>query len=320
MAEKALAARLVLNRIGVGAVTLLLVSAVIFTITSLLPGDAAQEALGQSATPETVAALRAQYGLDKPGPVRYANWLGGLVTGNLGQSFTAAMPVSDLIATRLPKSLLLAAVTAAVSVPIALAIGILAAMGRGGALDRALSLGTLSMVAIPEFLVATIAVLVFAVKLRWLPALSNAVDIRDAGQFFRTYAMPVLTLCFVVIAQMARMTRAAVLDQLSAPYVEMAVLKGAKPARVALRHALPNAIGPIANAVALSLSYLLGGVVIVETNFNYPGIASLMVDAVTNRDMPVVQACAMIFCFAYLLLVLAADLVAILSNPRLRHR
>jgi len=320
MADKALAARLVAHRIGIGALTLLIVSAVIFTITNLLPGDAAQEALGQSATPETVAALRAQYGLDKPGPVRYASWLWGLATGNLGQSFTASMPVAELIATRLPKSLLLAAVTAAVSVPIALAIGILSAMWRGGALDRALSLATLSMVAVPEFLVATIAVLLFAVKLRWFPALSNAVDIKDAGQFFRTYAMPVLTLCFVVIARMARMTRAAVIDQLSASYVEMAVLKGAKPARVALRHALPNAIGPIANAVALSLSYLLGGVVIVETIFNYPGIASLMVDSVTNRDMPVVQACAMIFCFAYLLLVLVADLVAILSNPRLRHR
>lgn len=320
MAEKALAARLVANRVGVGVFTLLIVSAVIFTITGLLPGDAAQEALGQSATPETVAALRAQYGLDKPAPVRYASWLGGLVTGNLGQSFTASMPVAELIATRLPKSLLLAAVTAAVSVPIALAIGILSAMWRGGLLDRALNVATLCMVAVPEFLVATLAVLVFAVKLRWFPALSNAVDITSAGQFFRTYAMPVLTLCFVVIAQMARMTRAAVIDQLSASYVEMAVLKGARPARVALRHALPNAIGPIANAVALSLSYLLGGVVIVETVFNYPGIASLMVDSVTNRDMPVVQACAMIFCAAYLLLVLVADLTAILSNPRLRHR
>ena len=320
MAEKALAARLVASRVGVGAFTLVIVSAVIFTITGLLPGDAAQEALGQSATPETVAALRAQYGLDKPAPVRYANWLGGLLTGNLGQSFTASMPVADLIATRLPKSLILAAVTAAVSVPIALTIGILSAMWRGGVLDRALNVATLCMVAVPEFLVATLAVLVFAVKLRWFPALSNAVDITSAGQFFRTYAMPVLTLCFVVIAQMARMTRAAVIDQLSASYVEMAVLKGARPARVALRHALPNAIGPIANAVALSLSYLLGGVVIVETVFNYPGIASLMVDAVTNRDMPVVQACAMIFCAAYLLLVLVADLVAILSNPRLRQR
>lgn len=319
MAEKAVAARLIAHRVGVGAFTLLIVSAVIFTITNLLPGDAAQEALGQSATPETVAALRAQYGLDKPGPIRFASWLRGLATGDLGQSFTARIPVAELIATRLPKSLLLAAVTAVVSVPIALAIGILSAMWRGGKLDRALNLATLSMVAVPEFLVATIAVLVFAVKLRWFPALSNAIDFKDADQFFRTYAMPVLTLCFVVIAQMARMTRAALIDQLSASYVEMAVLKGARPARVALRHALPNAIGPIANAVALSLSYLLGGVVIVETIFNYPGIASLMVDAVTNRDMPVVQACAMIFCFAYLLLVLVADLVAILSNPRLRH-
>lgn len=311
---------LVANRIGAGALTLLIVSAVIFMITGWLPGDAAQELLGQSATPEAVAALRAQLGLDKPALVRYLHWLGGLVTGDLGKSMTAGIPVADLVATRLPKSLMLAAVTAAVSVPIALTIGIVSAMFRGTALDRGLNLVTLSMVAVPEFLVATIAVLVFAVKLQWLSALSNAAEITSPLQFVRTYAMPVATLCFVIVAQMARMTRAAVIDQLSAPYVEMAVLKGARPARVALTHALPNAIGPIANAVALSLSYLLGGVVIVETIFNYPGIASLMVDAVTNRDMPIVQACAMIFCFAYLLLVLVADLAAILANPRLRHR
>ncbi len=311
---------LIANRIGSGALTLLIVSMVIFIITGWLPGDAAQEALGQSATPETVAALRAQYGLDKPPYVRYIDWMLGLASGNLGESFAARMPVSDLIATRLPKSLILAAVTAAVSVPIALAIGIVSAMWRGTALDRVLNIATLSMVAVPEFLVATIAVLVFAVNLQWLSALSNAVDVSTPTQFVRTYAMPVMTLCFVVIAQMARMTRAAVIDQLSASYVEMAVLKGARPARVALRHALPNAIGPIANAVALSLSYLLGGVVIVESIFSYPGIASLMVDSVANRDMPVVQACAMIFCAAYLLLVLVADVVAILANPRLRHR
>lgn len=311
---------LVANRIGVGALTLLIVSAVIFLITGWLPGDAAQELLGQSATPEAVAALREQLGLDKPALLRYVDWLSGLATGDLGKSMSAGIPVADLIGARLPKSLMLAAVTAAVSVPIALTIGIVSAMFRGTALDRGLNLVTLSMVAVPEFLVATIAVMVFAVKLQWLSALSNVAEITSPGQFLRTYAMPVATLCFVIVAQMARMTRAAVIDQLSAPYVEMAVLKGARPTRVALRHALPNAIGPIANAVALSLSYLLGGVVIVETIFNYPGIASLMVDAVTNRDMPVVQACAMIFCFAYLVLVLVADLVAILANPRLRHR
>ena len=191
-------------------------------------------------------------------------------------------------------------------------------MRRGSLLDRGLNLATLSLVAVPEFLIATIAVLIFAVKLNWLSALSNTADTATLGAFVRAYAMPVMTLCCVIIAQMARMTRASVIDQLGASYVEMAVLKGARPVRVVLSHALPNAIGPIANAVALSLSYLLGGVVIVETIFNYPGIASLMVDAVTNRDMPLVQACAMIFCTAYLVLVLVADVVAIVSNPRLR--
>jgi peptide/nickel transport system permease protein len=179
---------------------------------------------------------------------------------------------------------------------------------------------TLSTVAVPEFLIATIAVLVFAVKLRWLPALSYLSEVSSFGGLLRIYAMPVMTLCCVLVAQMARMTRAAVLDQLNASYVEMAILKGASPMRVVLRHVLPNTIGPIANAVALSLSYLFGGVVIVESIFNYPGLASLMVDAVTNRDMPLVQGCVMVFCAAYLLLVLIADLAQIVSNPRLRQR
>lgn len=319
-APKFAALRLVAGRVAAGILTLLLVSALIFLVTALLPGDAADAALGQAATPQAVAALRAQLGLDQPGWLRYLHWLSGLATGDLGRSMLAQLPVTQLVAARLPKSLMLAAATAALSVPIALAIGLVSAMWRGRLLDRVLSLVTLSMVAVPEFLVATIAVLVFAVKLRWVSALSNAVDIATPVQFLRAYALPVLTLCFVVIAQMARMTRAAVIDQLRAPYVEMAILKGVRPARVALAHALPNAIGPIANAVALSLSYLLGGVVIVETIFDYPGLASLMVDAVANRDIPVVQACAMIFCTGYLLLVLVADLCAILSNPRLRHR
>ncbi|VWD02304.1 ABC transporter permease [Burkholderia lata] len=306
------------RRIAVTALTLLIVSAIIFTITNLLPGDAAQAALGQSATPETVAALRQQFGLDMPAHVRYAHWLAGLLHGDFGRSLSGDMPVSEMIGTRLPKSLTLAAITTAVSVPIALLLGILAAVKRESVVDRAISLGTLSLVATPEFLIATVAVLVFAVKLRWLSALSYGGPIESLHDFRRAYAMPVLTLCAVVIAQMARMTRAAVIEQLSASYVEMAVLKGASPARVVLRHALPNAIGPIANAIALSLSYLLGGVIVVETIFNYPGLASLMVDAVSNRDFPLVQACTLIFCVAYLTLVLVADLCSIVSNPRLR--
>lgn len=311
-------ARLVISRLAVGVLTLLIVSLVVYFLTSLLPGDAVQEQLGQEATPEAVAALRAQLGLDQPVYLRYLYWLGGLVTGNPGVSLVNGMPVDSMIASRLPNTLRLAAITALVSVPLALTIGILSAMYRGSIFDRYSNMLAVFAVSVPEFLIATIAVLIFAVKLGWLSALSRNVDVHTFGELVRVYAMPVLTLCCVLTAQMARMTRAAVIDQLSAPYVEMAVLKGARPIRVVLRHALPNAIGPIANAVALSLSYLLGGVVIVESIFNYPGIATLMVNGVITRDMPLVQACVMMFCLGFLVLVLLADLCAILSNPRLR--
>ncbi|MDE2485760.1 MAG: ABC transporter permease [Alphaproteobacteria bacterium] len=309
---------LVLRRIGSAAIVLLLVSAIVFTISSLLPGDAASEMLGQSATPQAVAALRAKMGLNEPAPVRYAHWLGGLLRGDPGVSLADNLPVATLVASRLPKSLLLAGLTAAFATPLALALGILAAVRRDSAIDRALSLATLSMVAVPEFLVATLLVLLFAVKLRWLPSITIVPEHPSLWSFLRGYLLPVLTLTFGVVAQMARMTRAAVIDQLRQPYAEMARLKGLSPARVVLVHALPNAAGPIVNAVALSLSYLLGGAIIVETIFNYPGIASLMVDAVTSRDMPLLQACAMIFCAGYMILVLVADIAAILANPRLR--
>lgn len=311
--------KLLLSRLGIGALTLLIVSIVVFGITNLLPGDAAQESLGQAATPEAVAALRVQFGLDQPAPQRYAHWLIQMLKGDAGVSLVNGQAISALIGDRLPSSLVLAGATAVVSVPLALSLGILSAMFRGSRFDRGMNMLAVSLVSVPEFLIATLAVLLFAVKLRWLSALSHTADIETLGQFLRAYAMPVFTLCCVIVAQMARMTRAAVIDQLRSPYVEMARLKGARPVRIVLTHALPNAIGPIANAVALSLSYLLGGVLIVESIFNYPGIANLMIDAVTTRDIPLVQACAMIFCGAYLLLVMLADICAILSNPRLRN-
>jgi peptide/nickel transport system permease protein len=308
------------QRIALALLSLLAVSAVVFAITAVLPGDAAEEQLGQDATPAALAALRTQMGLDVPAPQRYAQWLLGMAKGDLGRSATTQMPVSQLVASRLPNSLLLAAVTALFSVPIALTLGIASAVWRGSWFDRVASTTAVGVVSVPEFLVATLAVLVFAVKLRWLPALSFVSDIDSLGQMLRAFAMPVLVLCCVIVAQMMRMTRAAVIDQLEAPYIEMVRLKGASPMRMVLAHALPNAVGPIANAVALSLSYLLGGVIIVETIFNYPGIAKLMVDGVSQRDMPLVQTCAMIFCCAYLILVTAADICGILANPRLRHR
>jgi peptide/nickel transport system permease protein len=312
--------RLILNRVALAAVSLLVISAIVFAITDLLPGDAAEAQLGQEATAESLAALRHQMGLDVSGPRRYGQWLAGLLQGQPGVSVVTELPVTEMMASRLPASLMLAAITAAISVPLALGLGIASAMWRGSWFDRALSSGAVAVVSVPEFLVATLAVLVFAVQLRWLPALSYSQSVDSPLQMLRAFAMPVLSLCCVTVAQMMRMTRAAVVDQLKAPYIEMVRLKGASPTRMVLAHALPNAIGPIANAVALSLSYLLGGVIIVETIFNYPGIASLMVDGVAQRDMPLVQTCAMLFCAVYLLLVTLADLCSILANPRLRHR
>ena len=308
------------QRVLMALLSLLAVSAIVFSITAVLPGDAAQEQLGQDATPEALAALRTQMGLDVPAPMRYLHWLGGIARGDLGTSTTTQLPVGELVASRLPNSLLLAAVTALFSVPIALGLGIASAVWRGSWFDRIASTAAVAVVSVPEFLVATLAVLVFAVKLHWLPALSYAGDIESVGQMLRAFAMPVLSLCCVIVAQMMRMTRAAVIDQLEAPYIEMVRLKGASPLRMVMAHALPNAVGPIANAVALSLSYLLGGVIIIETIFNYPGIAKLMVDGVSQRDMPLVQTCAMVFCAGYLILVTAADICGIVANPRLRHR
>lgn len=311
--------RLIANRLLVSVATLLFVSIVVFGATQLLPGDVAQAILGQSATPESVAGLRTALGLDRPALERFVSWLGNLVTGDAGVSLVNQKPIGDLIWKRLSSSLTLAGIVALFAVPLALFLGITSAVWRGSIYDRIVGIATVSVVSVPEFLVATLAVLVFAVHLQWLPALSFLPASATWPQFLRAVAMPVMTLSFVVIAQMARMTRAAVTDALRSPYVEMAALKGASPARIVLRHALPNTVGAIANATALSLSYLLGGVIIAETIFNYPGIAKLMVDSVAMRDMPVVQACAMVFCAAYLLLVTVADIVAILSNPRLRH-
>jgi peptide/nickel transport system permease protein len=316
----ALVLRLVATRIAISLLTLLIVSALVFIVTGLLPGDVAEAILGQSATPEALAGLRAALHLDLPAHERYLTWLGGLVTGDPGQSLVNRLPVARLIGSRLPNSLLLASLTAAFAVPVALTLGITAAIWRGSWYDRVVGILSVSIVSVPEFFVATLAVLIFAVKLHWLPALSYASDVRSVAQLLRSFAMPIMTLSFVIMAQMVRMSRAALVTQLDSSYVEMAVLKGARPARIVLSHALPNALGPIVNAVALSLSSLLGGVIIVETIFNYPGLAKLMVDAVSTRDMPLVQACAMILCAAYLALVTVADVFAILANPRLRHR
>ena len=309
----------VLRRLGLGLVTLWVVSVLVFAGTEVLPGDVAEAILGQSATPEAVAAIRAQLNLDRPAPVRYVEWLTNLLRGDLGMSLAADREISEMISGRLKNTLILASLTAALSVPLSLAMGLAAAMFPGGRVDRLVTVSTLFLLSVPEFFIAATLVLIFAVHLQWLPAITYVTEYESVWQMVKSLALPILTLTTSVVAHMARMTRAAIINVMTSPYIEMAILKGVPRGRIVLRHALFNAVGPVVNVVALNLAYLVSGVVIVETVFAYPGLAKLMVDAVSRRDMPLVQACAMIFCTAYILFILVADVLAILANPRLRQ-
>jgi peptide/nickel transport system permease protein len=311
--------RMVLQRLGIGIATLFVVSVIVFIITSILPGDVASIILGQSATPETLAALRAELGMDKPGYVRYFSWLGNMISGDLGISKAGGATITSLIDSRIWNTLMMAGLVSLISIPISIALGLWAAMHPGTKLDRIVTFGTLSTISVPEFFIATIMVLIFAVKLKWLPATLYLTGNESWTELLKAMAMPLITLVIVVSAQMIRMTRAGILNVMSSPYIEMAILKGVPRKRIILRHALYNAIGPIVNVIALNLAYLVSGVVIVETIFSYPGLAKLMIDGVQTRDLPLVQACAMIFCAVYVILILLADIASILSNPRLRH-
>ena len=315
----------ILRRTALGIATLFVVSVLIFIGTSILPGDVANIILGQMATPESLAALRAKLGLDEPAHIRYFIWLADLLTGDLGFSKAGAgagtigTPISEMLMPRLVNTLRLGVAVAVVAVPFAVTVGLLAAMYPGTRLDRTVTFTTLGLISVPEFLVATVLVLVVAVHLGWLPATAYISGQETGWKLIRALAMPALTLVIVASSQIMRMTRATVLNVMSSPYIEMAILKGVSRKRIILHHALLNAVGPIVNVIALNLAYLVSGVVIVETVFAYPGLAKLMIDAVQTRDLPLVQACAMIFCATYIVLIFIADMVSILSNPRLRH-
>ena len=311
--------QMVLQRIAIGFATLIVVSVIVFVMTSVLPGDVAQIILGQSATPETLAALRAELGLDQPGYIRYFLWLGNMATGDLGISKAGGATISSLISSRIGNTMMMAGLVAIISIPISIGLGLWAAMHPGTWLDRIVTFGTLSTISVPEFFIATVLVLIFAVKLQWLPSTIYLTGDETYLELFRALAMALFTLVIVVSAQMIRMTRAGILNVMSSPYIEMAILKGVPRGRIITRHALLNAIGPIVNVIALNLAYLVSGVVIVETIFSYPGLARLMIDGVQTRDLPLVQACAMIFCGTYVVLILIADVASILSNPRLRQ-
>ncbi|MEO1193724.1 MAG: ABC transporter permease [Pseudomonadota bacterium] len=305
---------------GSGLLTAFLVSVIIFIATRILPGDAAEIRLGQAATEETLNALRREMGLDRSLFVQYWSWLSAFLQGDLGRSLAGNTQVSDLIAVRYGNSLAVLLLTAAIAIPLSVGLGLLAAMFPGGRIDRLVTLTSVSLVAFPDFLVATLVVLLFVLTLGWGNAIVvGRTDGMGPFELLQHFALPVLTLTIVISSQMIRMTRAAILNLLASPFIEMAILKGLPRGRIILVHALPNAIGPIVNVIALNLAYLISGVVVLEVFFGYQGLAVLMVQGVQTRDFALVQALGMIFCMTYVGLMLLADLAAIASNPRLRH-
>lgn len=310
--------QMVTKRLAAGLLTIIVVSIMIFVGVEALPGDPATAILGQQATPENLAALRKELKLDLPPHIRYFSWLGDVAKGDLGRSLTNQRPVSEMIGWRFSNTLFLAAAAAAVSVPLAIILGMLAALYRNSWLDRLLSMSSLSAISFPEFFVGYILIAVFAVKLGLLPGVASIHQGMSFGQKLISIVLPTITLMLVVLAHMMRMTRAAIIGILTSPYIEMAKLKGIRRGRIIYRHAIPNALAPIINVVIMDLAWLVVGVVVVEVVFVYPGLGQLLVDAVSKRDLPVVQASGLIFACTYILLNLTADVLAILTNPKLR--
>jgi peptide/nickel transport system permease protein len=316
--------RTVLQRLGLGLLTLLVVSVVIFSALEMLPGGFAEAILGQGATPETVAAFNHEIGLDRPAYVRYVEWIGNILQGDFGYSYaglggTIKRSVTEMIAPRLYNTFFLALLTAVFAVPLSLLLGIMAALYRNSWYDRIVNSVTLTTIAMPEFFIAYILMFFLAIKHRWFYSLATVDVATPLLEHIYRAALPSLTLTLVIVAHMMRMTRAALINLLASPYIEMAQLKGVARRDVILKHALPNAWAPIATVIAFNMAYLVVGVVVVEVVFVYPGIGQLMVDSVSSRDMPVVQACALIFAATYILLNLTADIIGIITNPRLLH-
>ncbi len=311
--------RLIGKRLAFGLLTLFVISLIISLGMELLPGDLAEAILGQAATPDTVAAFRRELGLDQPAPTRYLQWLGRVLQGDLGTSLSNQRDIADLIGDRLRNTVFLAVVAAALSVPLAVILGVLAALYRETWFDKSISIVTLSAISLPDFFIAYILIMLLAVTFRVFPVISKVSPAMSFGEQLYAVALPAITLTLVVAAHMMRMTRAAIINLLNSPYIEMAGLKGLSRTRIIWHHALPNALSPIINVVVLNLAFLIVGVVVVEVVFVYPGLGQLFVDSVSRRDLPVVQACTLIFAAVYVLLNLTADVLSILSNPRLRH-
>lgn len=313
--------RLTARRLLSGLVTIWVVTTLIFLVTEILPGDVAEAVLGKDASPESVAAMRERLQLDRPIVVRYAEWLGNSLRGDLGTSLAPGeLPVATVIGDHFRNSLWLASLAASLSVPLSLLLGFFCAAHAGSPADRGVATVAICAISVPEFFIGVVLVYVFAVQLHWFPALASVRSDQSTSAFLKSIMLPAVTLALSLTPHLVRLIRNTLLNVLSFPFIEMAVLMGVPRYRIILSHALPNALGPIITIVALVLAWLVSGVVVIETVFAYPGLGRLMVDAVAIRDMPVIQACALIFSVTYIGVNILADVLAILSNPRLRYQ
>lgn len=309
---------LIARRLALGAVTVVLVSLIIFTGVEMLPGDACTEFLQREAQGQQLADCRADLGLDRPAITRYAEWAGGALQGDLSVSAKGRKPISEIVGVRLRNTLLLAAGAAVFGVPLALLLGVVAALRRDTWTDIVISTLAIGAMTIPEFVSATVMILVFSVWLNWIGAIVTVAPNAPLLQFMPKIVLPVAVLTLAMAAHILRTVRSSVIDAMASDYAQMAILKGVPYWRMVFHHVLPNALLPVINVVALTVAWLLGGVVVVETVFNYPGIGRLMINSITDRDLPVTQAIALIIGSIYVGVNLCADLLTMLANPRLR--
>ncbi|MCH8553068.1 MAG: ABC transporter permease [Natronospirillum sp.] len=314
-----LIARLIAQRLALGISLLFAVSVLIFAGTQILPGDVAQSILGQGATPEALANIRRELGLDQPAWQRYLSWLGGILQGDLGTALSNNRDIAESLGRRVNNTLFLAFWTAVVAVPLAILLGLVAVRYQNRWPDRLISGSTLTAISLPEFFIGYLLIYFFAVQLNWFPSVASVHDRMSLGERLHAIALPAATLTLVILAHMMRMTRAAILNVMQSAYIETAELKGLRSLLIIWRHAFPNAVSPVVNVVMINLAFLVVGVVVVEVIFVYPGMGQYLIDHVAKRDIPVVQAVCLIFAAVYIGLNMIADLVSILSNPRLRH-
>ncbi|MBC8335424.1 MAG: ABC transporter permease [Anaerolineales bacterium] len=309
---------LIARRFILALITLLLISIIIFLGVEALPGDAADAYLGQSATPESLRALREEFGLDTPAHQRYLNWLGDMLKGDLGDSMARRKPVSEVIGNQFRNTVVLAAAAAIVGIPLAIVLGVFAGLTRDKWPDILVSLVAILGMTLPGFVTATVLIYVFSIRLEWFPAIAMVPTDAPVIEILPNIFLPIITLTFIMVAHILRLVRTNMIEVLVSNYVQMARLKGVPAMRIVFLHALPNAMLPSINVIALTLAWLLGGVAIIETVFNYPGIGKLLINAIGDRDLALVQGIAIILAGIYIGVNLIADLLALVLNPRLR--